>query len=315
MRTTTLVSLSLAAALILTACGEDAPTFPSSSPASELAKGGGGKGNNASGTSQIVYAHKFEDGFLDIFTMNPDGSSAIRLLQSSGYSNWAPRWTPDHSRIVFVSNRTGAEKIFIMNANGTGQKQLTEGGCADRNPAASPDGTRVAFQRACAGGGLFVINTNGTNLKQITFNSADQQPTWMPDGSRLVFANNIDETKGIYRVKLDGTDRFPIQVCPLVQCLAPMLSPDGKQLAFWSPMNDGQIVIRNFSTNGWVELAHLGLQSYYPATFSPDGTKLVFTAGPYGMDYELWSVNTVDGYGLTRLTTMAGPDLGPSWQR
>ena len=313
MRTTTLVSLSLAAALVLTACGEDAPTFPSSSPASELAKGGV-KGN-AVGSGRIVYAHKFEDGFLDIYTMNPDGSAVTRVLQASGYSNWAPRWSPDQSRIVFVSNRTGAEKIFIMNSGGTGQKQLTEGGCADRSPSISPDGNQVAFQRACAGGGIFVVNVNGTGLTQVTTNSADLGPTWLPDGSRIIFSNNYESTKGIYRVKLDGTDRFPIEVCPLIECRSPMFSPDGKRLAFWSPANGGQITIHTFADHSYVNLANLGLQSHYPPTFSPDGTKLIFTAGPYGMDYELWSVNSTDGSGLTRLTTTPGPDVGPSWHR
>ena len=314
MRTTTLVSLSLAAALTLTACGEDAPTFPSSSPASELAKGGTGKGKGKAG-DRIVYTHKFEDGSSDIYTMNPDGTNATRLLPFAGYSNWDPRWTPDHNKIVFVSNRTGASKIFIMNANGTNPVQLTQGGCNDRHPAASPDGTKIAFVRPCAGGGIFVVNTDGSGLTQVTFLSSDSDPTWLPDGSRIVFADNLSSPTGIYRVKLDGTDRFPIWSCATSLCLAPMLSPDGTRLAFWSPGDDGKIIILTFSNYGWLELAHLGLQSYHPPTFSPDGTKLVFTAGPYGSDYDLYSVNAADGYGLTRLTTMPGADMAPSWHR
>ena len=314
MRTTTLISLSLAAAIVLTACGEEAPTFPSSSPASELAKGGVGKGKGKAG-DKVVYTHKFADGLLDIYTMNPDGTNATRLLPASGYSNWDARWTPDHNKIAFVSSRTGASKIFIMNANGTNPVQLTFGGCNDRHPAPSPDGTKIAFQRPCAGGGLFVVNTDGSGLTQVTFNSADQQPTWLPDGSRIIFANNLETPTGIYRVKLDGTDRFPIQSCVTAICQAPMVSPDGTRLAWWSPGNDGQITIRTFATDTYVELAHLGPESYYPPTFSPDGTKLIFTAGPYATDYELWSVNAADGFGLTRLTTLAGPDMGPSWHR
>jgi TolB protein len=315
MRTTTVAVLTLTAALALGACGEDGPTFPSGTPA-ELAKGGSGKGKGVKpGSDRIVYTHKHADGFLDLYTMNSNGSNVTRLLPFSGYSNWDPRWTPDHSRIVFLSNRTGSAKVFIMDASGTNPVQLTQGSCNDRNPAPSPDGTRIAFQRPCVGGGIFVVNVDGSGLAQVTYDWGDQQPTWTPDGTYIYFANNTNTPTGIYRVRPDGTGQSTVWGCGVTLCQAPMLSPDGSRLAFWSPVNDGQIQILTFSTLGWVELAHLGLQSYYAPTFSPDGTKLVFTAGPYGMDYELWSVNAADGSGLTRLTTMAGADMGPSWHR
>jgi Tol biopolymer transport system component len=315
MRTTTVAVLTLTAALALGACGEDGPTSPLGTPASELAKGGSGKGKGGKATDRILFTHEDAQGFLDIHTMNPDGSDLTRVLPVSGFSNWDARWTPDHSRIVFLSNRSGSAKVFIMNANGTKPLQLTQGSCNDRNPAPSPDGTRIAFQRPCVGGGIFVINADGSGLTQVTTNWGDKNPTWTPGGTHVVFANNTEATTGIYRIKPDGTDRSTVWTCGVTACQAPMLSPDGTRLAFWSPVNDGQITILTFSNNSWLELAHLGLQSYYAPTFSPDGTKLVFTAGPYGMDYELWSVNAADGSGLTRLTTMAGADMGPSWHR
>lgn len=317
MRRTIISTLTVTAVLTLGACSDDSTTAPSSAPGTELAKGGSGKGKGGKpGADRIVYTHKTADGFVDIYTMNPDGSNVTRLLPAAGYSNWSPRWTPDHGKIVFVSNRTGSEKVFIMDANGSNAVQLTQGGCADRNPAPSPDGSRIAFQRACAGGGIFLMNLDGSNQTQVTFNSADTQPSWVPNGSQVIFANNYDSPHGIWRANVDGSNRFPIHSCSDAgDCRAPMLSPDGSRLAFWTPLNEGEIVLMTFNTYDWIELAHLGTSTDYAPTFSPDGSKLVFTAGPYGTDIELYSVNAADGSGLTRLTTMTGPDAAPSWHR
>jgi Tol biopolymer transport system component len=157
---------------------------------------------------------------------------------------------------------------------------------------------------------------DGSNLTQLTFNGADHQPTWMPAGNRVVFANNDGLDHGIFSVNVDGSDRATMHSCgPVGNCRAPMVSPDGTRLTFWTPLLEGQIVILTFSNQGWVELAHLGSGTEYPATFSPDGTKLVFTAGPYGTDIDLYSVNAADGSGLTRLTSVSGPDAAPSWHR
>ena len=319
MRSTTLSTLTLAAAMLLGACNDAGLTEPTTAPVSavgpEYARGGNGKGKGAKPSNRIVYSHKDAAGATDIYAMNPDGTNVVRLTTGVGYSNFSPRQTADRSKIIFASNRTGAENIFSMNADGTGAVQLTFGGCADRNPAPSPDGTRIAFQRACAGGGIFVMNMDGSNLTQVTFNSGDTHPTFLPDG-KIAFANNVDLVHRIWRMNLDGTDKGAVFSCGSYDvCSAPMFSPDGAKVALWSDRNEGEIIVYTPALGTFYELAHLGSASQYAPAFSPDGSKLVFTAGPYGTDIELYSVNAADGSGLTKLTQVPGVDAAPSWHR
>ena len=112
MRSTTFSTLTLAAAMALGACNDEGFTAPSVTAGPELAKGGSGKGKGGKPANRIIYTHQAADGYVDIYSMNPDGSNPIRLTTASGYSSWSPRWTPDHSKIVFVSNRIGPIRLF-----------------------------------------------------------------------------------------------------------------------------------------------------------------------------------------------------------
>ena len=83
----------------------------------------------------------------DIYAMEPDGSNVTRLTQTaSPAADSDPAWSPDGSRIAFASNRNGNDDIFVMNANGTGQVNLTNSFGTDQSPSWSPDGTQIAFE-------------------------------------------------------------------------------------------------------------------------------------------------------------------------
>jgi hypothetical protein len=99
----------------------------------------------------------------DIYVMNADGSNAIRLTNDPN-SDFNPAWSPDGSRIAFVSNRVNYG-IYVMNVDGTNQTWLANG----NNPAWSPDGTKIMFD------GLNVMNADGSGLVYIR---GGQEPDW-----------------------------------------------------------------------------------------------------------------------------------------
>ena len=117
----------------------------------------------------------------NISVMNPDGSGLMNLTNDPA-SDIYPAWSPDGTKIAFVSNRGGASDVYVMNADGTGVTQLTHDPAIEGRPAWSPDGTRIAFASDKDGDSeIYVMNADGSGLIQLTDNSAfDGWPAWAP---------------------------------------------------------------------------------------------------------------------------------------
>ena len=155
------------------------------------------------------------DGDLDVYTMDLDGKNVKRLTNELGYDG-GPFWSYDSKWIVFRANHPKAEKeiadykallkenlirpttldIWVMKADGSGKRQLTNNGKANFAPYFFPDGKRVVFASNMADPkgrdfDLYAINIDGTGLERITFNPTfDGFPMFSPDGKTLVFASN-----------------------------------------------------------------------------------------------------------------------------
>jgi len=155
------------------------------------------------------------DGDPEIYTMDLDGSNQKRLTFEKGYDG-GPFYSWDGSKIVFRASRpeTPAEladyedlvvnglvrpttlEIYIMNADGSGMKQVTNFGKASFAPFFHPDNQRIIFSSNVQSENprnfdLYIINSDGTNLERITFNDTfDGFPVFTRDGKNLVFCSN-----------------------------------------------------------------------------------------------------------------------------
>ncbi len=147
------------------------------------------------------------DGNADIFSMAPEGGEAINLTADPAH-DIDPAWSPDGSRIAFVSDRSveGQENhdpvVFIMNADGSSVHPLfTEGGSAE--PNWSPDGKKITYSN----GDIYIIAADGSGPSVNLTNSpdeADKTPLWSPDGSHIAFIKESAGKQNLWIMDADG---------------------------------------------------------------------------------------------------------------
>ena len=139
-----------------------------------------------------------------IATLTSDDSSKIWLATPGDFQGRPRRltngkhdgqngidWTPD-GRIVYIARDGPARDIWIVNADGAGQKQLTQNDHIEADLRVSADGRTVVFVSAPPGGlqHLWRIEIDGSNLKQLTDgNFVDFFPFWSPDGQWIFFSS------------------------------------------------------------------------------------------------------------------------------
>jgi Tol biopolymer transport system component len=108
--------------------------------------------------------------------MNGDGSSQTNLSNNAEL-DYPPVFSPDSSKIAFMSNRDGNFEVYIMNADGSGLKNLSNNMAHEWKPVFSPDGTEIAFQSDRDGNQeIYVMITDGSGVQQ-TFPTTRQMTT------------------------------------------------------------------------------------------------------------------------------------------
>lgn len=136
-------------------------------------------------------------GNQDVYVMMLSGSNPVRLT-SSGYTDAAPQFSPNSSKLSFISNRTGGiYRVFTMNVDGTAQTQMTNAATAEDWPTWSPDGSKLLFMRA-AGGGVnefWTVPAAGGAAVQVTTDGRPKAHPWYsPDGQKIAFVSSFGST-------------------------------------------------------------------------------------------------------------------------
>jgi Tol biopolymer transport system component/serine/threonine protein kinase len=219
---------------------------------------------------------------------------------------------PPLPRIAFMSDRTGNDEIWVMNADGSQAANLTNHPAADYGPAWSPDGRRIAFGSDRDGSwDLYVMNSDGSGLARVTTGAAfDHMPSWSADGSRLAFMSDRDGNLEIYAVNVGGGGLARLTNDPAVDVL-PAWSPAGGQIAFQSGRSgNDEIWVMNADGSGARNLTNHPAPDWGPA-WSPDGRRIAFESERED-SWDIFVVNA-DGSGLARLTTSPATDQKPAW--
>ena len=251
-----------------------------------------------------------------------------------------PMLSPDGSRVLFESDRTGNWEIYTMRPDGTDLVRLTTNTAPDVTPIWSPDGKRIVFasERDAGDSEIYVMNADGSDQRRLTRQPGDDShPHWSSDGARIVFNSarstpdlSVDWSKQhieIFTMAADGSDVRQITRFKTVSTY-PQFSPDGKKIAFrrrldepafeWnlsaSPSNS-EVFVMNADGSNPIDLSKSAAYDGWPA-WSPDGATVVFSsnrAGPANIG-QLYAVD-VDGGNLRKLTDGPGSFVQPSFSR
>jgi Tol biopolymer transport system component len=220
---------------------------------------------------RIVYKSFTSEGNDDIYVITADGKS-VRQLTTDPSWDVSPDWSPDGTKISFLSDRDGFLNLYVMNADGSNVQQVTqykEKGMSWTDW--SPTGDEIAFDfHSTPSDGIpsriFGIHPDGTGLRQLVgFDGEDSavEPAWSPDGKKLYFISNRSGDLDIWEINIDGSGLHQVSnfnhIIDYTHSLH--VSPDGTQLAFYGVSQDvtehGQeIFVINVDGSGLTDITH-----------------------------------------------------------
>ncbi|MGB3716798.1 MAG: DUF5050 domain-containing protein [Candidatus Promineifilaceae bacterium] len=229
-----------------------------------------------------------------------------------------PLSTPTGSEsgmIAFYSERDGNAEIYIINADGTNERRLTNNRAADETPAWSPNGEQFAFVSTGNGNDdIYVMNADGSDRRQLTDHEAnDLHPDWSPDGTRIVFVSDRDGDMEIYVMDSDGGNQRRLTRTS-DEDMRPDWSPDGKQILFNSERDGNwEIYVMDADGGNQRRLTDSPDWELFPA-WSPDGRKIVYFSMIGGVQKQDIYVMDADGTRVHQLTNNPNTvDEDPIW--
>ena len=248
--------------------------------------------------------------------MDSDGGNRVRLVEGQTSFLAAPSWSPDGSRIAFVSDVRGELDIWVMGSDGSNPVNVTQHEAKDHGPAWSPDGEWIAFAsvRDSLYWELYRMRPDGSDVQRLTWweDASDLSPTWSPDATRLAFASRRDGNWEIYTMDRDGGNLARLTDHP-ADDTNPAWSPDGSRIAFVST-RDGYAEIYLMPTIGGeaVNISNAPFSSEHGPTWSPDGGRIAFYSDRDG-EWDIY-VMASDGSDVVKLTGDNSDDQVPAWR-
>jgi WD40 repeat protein len=277
------------------------------------------------GAGQIVYSRG-----NDIWIVNADGTGE-RNLTNHPARDFEASFSPDGTRIAFLSDRTGATQIYVMGADGKNLRRISLAGLGGakepRGVSWSPRGNEIIAglneneptSADYAKEAVFLLSADGSNGRSVTPWLDATRTTWNPTSQRAVFSG--DSGKTLNETNLAG-GRIELIPAGTAWSYSPRFSPDGNRLLFsqgplgipeYSPAGDFDIMIADYSPgslSGIRKVTDSGFTDICPS-WSPSGNQIVFQSNRSGGN-QLYICDT-NGNNIRQITTGGGQD--PHWGR
>jgi TolB protein len=317
MQTTIQATPDFSGTLQALVTGGVAPTSTLAISASEAASAIASAGDQPSGQIVVtcqIYKYQSSE---QICIMNADGSGYRRLTTDDGVRHWYASLAPDGRSVVYSQYRQdNVYEIYELTLADGVAKRLTDTLGTLTGPEISPDGNSIVFMRWTPASNqeqIWMMDRDGGNPRRVV-RGTGWDPTWAPDGARILFASNMDGSNELYVVNADGSGLHKI---------TSLLALRGR--SDWSPLDQivtysgdpwkRELFLMNADGSSLHRVSPAGGNSQGP-TFSPDGRWIAFTAyfGRINEDNgcEIYAIRT-DGSDLRRLTHNDYCDYQPRW--
>ncbi len=210
-----------------------------------------------------------------------DVSRARPVTSGSGKADLSVDWAPD-GRIVYDSNQSGTDDIWITSADGGSPKQLTSNTRINQSPAVSPDGRHIVFNSDRTGTPhLWRMNLDGSDQRQLTNGaSGEQNAQFSPDGRWLVYRTAFGKFT-VWKMPASGDE--PVQLTDKLSRL-PTISPDGKLVAYFYRDENAPWRIAVAPLEGGEPLKTTDISAVpLDLNWTPDGRALAYTDSRSGV--------------------------------
>lgn len=259
--------------------------------------------------TRITYVSKIK-GRYALQVADADGY-APQTVVSSNEPIISPKWSPDGSKLAYVSFEKKKPIIFVQSLV-SGQRYVLANFKGNNSaPSWSPDGKRLAIVLTYGGNSqIYTINADGTGLQSLVKGSTiDTEPVWSADGNSVYFTSDRGGSPQIYRVSSSGGDvkRVTFEGGYIV---SPRVSPDGKQLAYIRQDQGKFRVALQDIASGQVQILSDTARDEAPS-FAPNG-RMILYATTVGGKGTLAAVSA-DGRVKQRLSETGGDVREPAW--
>ncbi|MBA3439823.1 MAG: PD40 domain-containing protein [Pyrinomonadaceae bacterium] len=222
-------------------------------------------------------------------------------------------WTPQ-GQIVYGSTASGKPRIWIMEADGSRQRELNEN--SESSPAVSPDGRYILFASSKEDAvHIWRMDIDGRNLTQLTRGSGELWQTWTPDGRWILYAAIGANRNTLWKIPADGGAPVPVTQQPTTK---PIVSPDGKLIACVyraEASSPWQVAVIPFEGGAPIKIFDQIPNAYFQTfRWTPDGRALSYIDARGGVA-NIWRQD-LDGTAPQQLTNFAdGQIFSFAWSR
>jgi TolB protein len=263
-------------------------------------------------STRIAYVVKQGSRF-ELRVADADGQNAQSILTSQE-PIMSPEWSPDGTRMAYVSFQNKKPILFVQNLSASRQPAPVAAYRGSNSaPGWSPDGKTLAAVLTRDGSSqIYLMNPDGSNLRRLTSSGTgaiDTEPFFTPDGQSIYFTSDRGGTPQVYRMAASGGEATRITFDGDYN-VSPRVSPDGKTLAYISRVNGRfQLMAMDLESRQTQALTD-GPRDESP-TFAPNGRIILYASDVDGRGV-LYAVSS-DGRFKQRLGIQAADIREPSW--